>query len=58
MCAAAPAPRQDKWTALHWAAYAGHAPCVEALLKAGADARLKGKVSDGAKAQMHSLQVY
>ena len=36
-------------TALHKAACNGHAPCVEALLKAGADARLKDKVSDGAE---------
>ena len=36
-------------TALHGAAGNGHAPCVEALLKAGADARLKDKVRDGAE---------
>ena len=39
----------NKSTALHKAARNGHAPCVEALLKAGADARLKDKVSDGAE---------
>ena len=35
--------KAGKWTALHIAALHGHAPCVEALLKAGADARLKDK---------------
>ena len=49
VCAAAAASRQTKRTALHNAAYSGEAPCVEALLKAGADARLKDKVSDGAE---------
>jgi len=49
VCAAAPASRQYKQTALHHAAYNGHAPCVEALLKAGADARVKDEVSDGAE---------
>ena len=49
MCAAAAASRQSKSTALHLAALNGHAPCVEALLKAGADARLKDKVRDGAE---------
>jgi len=54
VCAAAPASRQEKRTALHLAAlhraaFDGHAPCVEALLKAGADARLKDTVSDGAE---------
>ena len=49
VCAAAAASRQAKWTALHHAAYDGHAPCVEALLKAGADARLKDEVRDGAE---------
>ena len=47
--AAAPASRQRKMTALHKAACNGHAPCVEALLKAGADARVKDEVSDGAE---------
>jgi len=49
VCAAAAASRQDKWTALHLAAHYGHAPCVEALLKAGADARLKDEVREGAE---------
>ena len=49
VCAAAPASRQYKETALQKAAYRGHAPCVEALLKAGADARLKDEVRDGAE---------
>ena len=49
VCAAAPASRQDKWTALHLAAKNGHAPCVEALLKAGADASLEDEVSHGAE---------
>ena len=49
VCAAAPASRQYGNTALHLAAYWGRAPCVEALLKAGADARLKTKVRDGAE---------
>ena len=49
VCAAAPASRQYKGTALRKAACNGHAPCVEALLKAGADARLKNKVRDGAE---------
>ena len=47
--AAAPASRQYKGTALRTAARNGHAPCVEALLKAGADARLKDEVRDGAE---------
>ena len=33
----------NKRTALHKAAYCGHTPCVEALLKAGADASLKDR---------------
>ena len=37
-----------KFTALHFAAKNGHAPCAESLLKAGAEASLKNKVSDGA----------
>ena len=49
VCAAAAASRQSQRTALHSAADNGHAPCVEALLKAGADARLKNDVSDGAE---------
>ena len=36
VCGAAAASRQGKMTALHLAAYYGHAPCVESLLKAGA----------------------
>ena len=46
-CGAAAAFRQDNYTALHWAVIAGRAPCVESLLKAGADASLKTNVSDG-----------
>ena len=42
------ASRQAEITALHRAAYSGQAPCVESLLKAGADASLEDKVSDGA----------
>jgi len=49
VCGAAAASRQNKRTALHCAAYWGHAPCAESLLKAGADASLKDTVSDGAK---------
>ena len=48
-CAAAAASRQYGSTALHFAARNGSAPCVEALLKAGADARLKNWVRDGAE---------
>ena len=43
----AAASPQTKKTALHLAAYVGHAPCVEVLLEAGADASLKDEVSDG-----------
>jgi len=43
----AAASRQNKVTALHIAAYYGHAPCAESLIKAGADASLKDMVSDG-----------
>ena len=46
VCPAAASP-QTKKTALHLAAYVGHAPCVEVLLEAGADASLKDEVSDG-----------
>jgi len=49
VCGAAAASRQDKNTSLHKAAKNGHAPCVESLLKAGADANLKDGVSDGAE---------
>ena len=49
VCGAAAASRQGKLTALHYAADEGHAPCVESLLKAGADASLKDRVSDGAE---------
>ena len=49
VCGAAAASRQYHRTALHWAAYGGHAPCVASLLKAGADASLKDEVSDGAE---------
>jgi len=49
VCGAAAASRQRKMTALHEAAHYGHAPCVESLLKAGADASLKNGVSDGAE---------
>jgi hypothetical protein len=48
-CGAAAASRQRKRTALHKAAFGGRAPCVESLLKAGADASLKNGVSDGAE---------
>ena len=49
LCGAAAAFRQDKYTALHCAVFNGRAPCVESLLKAGADASLKTNVSDGVK---------
>ena len=49
VCGAAAAFRQDKYTALHCAVFNGRAPCVESLLKAGADASLKTNVSDGVK---------
>ena len=49
VCAAAAASRQIKNTALHWAATRRHAPCVESLLKAGADASIEDKVRDGAE---------
>jgi len=49
VCGAAAASRQEKRTALHEAARYGHAPCVDSLLKAGADASLKDEVSDGAE---------
>ena len=42
------ASRQTKSTALHMAAARNHAPCLESLLEAGADASLKDHVSDGA----------
>jgi len=48
-CGAAAACQPDKTTALHNAAFHKHAPCVELLLKAGADASLKDDVSDGAE---------
>ena len=51
VCGAAAASRQHKWTALHEAAHKSHAPCVESLLKAGADASLRNEVSDGAEGQ-------
>ena len=51
VCGAAAASRQHKWTALHEAAHKSHAPCVESLLKAGADASLEDEVSDGAEGQ-------
>ena len=44
-----PASRQLTRTALHLAADNGHAPCVESLLKARADASLKDYVSNGAE---------
>eukprot|EP00964_Phaeocystis_antarctica_P159288 scaffold130269_cov36-Phaeocystis_antarctica.AAC.1 len=46
---AAAASRQGGETALHCVAFNGHASCVESLLKAGADASLKDKVSGGAE---------
>ena len=49
VCGAAAASRQMKRTALHWAAESGVVPCVELLLKAGADASLEDMVSDGAE---------
>ena len=48
VCGAAAASRQNKNTALILTAYFGHAPCAESLLKAGGDASLEDKVSDGA----------
>jgi hypothetical protein len=42
------ASRHDKWTALHYAAINGRAPCVKSLLKAGADASLKDDEGDTA----------
>ena len=54
VCGPAAASWQDKWTALYLATKSkssgeGHAPCVELLLKAGADASLADTVSYGAE---------
>ena len=49
VCGAAAASRQSKNTALHFAAFNGHAPCFKSLLEAGADASLKDQVSNGAE---------
>ena len=46
MCGAAAASRQIKRTALHWAAFYGYAPCIESLLKAGADTSLEDEVCE------------
>ena len=40
-----PCVSQDGWTALHLAALNGHAPCIEVLLRAGADINTQDKVS-------------
>ena len=59
VCGPAAASWQDKWTALYLATKSkssgeGHAPCVELLLKAGADASLADTVSYGAERGLRS----
>ena len=54
VCGAAAASRQGNMTALHCAVFNGRAPCVESLLKAGADASLADTVSYGAERGLRS----